>query len=303
MPAIHPDFAALAADPRNTVRPPPPHVTLERVRAVADAAMTDPAPPAVAMVRDDNVEGVPVRLYRPVAGGRLPAILFAHGGGFVWGSIATHDGICRRLALASGMAVVSVGYRLAPEARFPAAMHDLCAVAGALPERAAAWGIAPSRPLFCGDSAGGHVVLTAALALRGTAHAPGALALVYPALDPACTSASHRRLAEGPLLTSAAMRWFWDACLGGAAPPEARPLEADLTGLPPTLIVTAGHDPLHDEGAALASRLAAHGVRVDLHDAPRAVHGFLSLAPDGEIARACLTRIAHLARSQGGTAG
>lgn len=293
MPDIHPDFAVIVADPRNTVRPPPAHVPLSKLRAAADAAMIDPAPPEVAEARDAWAGGVPVRLYRPSTAARLPAIVLAHGGGFVWGSIATHEGICRRLALASGAAVISVGYRLAPEARFPAAMQDLCAVVTALPEHADSWGIAPHRPLLCGDSAGGHIALTAALALRDTPYAPGGLALIYPALDPACASESHRRLADGPLLTSAAMGWFWKACLGDTFPENARPIEQDLTGLPPALVITAGQDPLRDEGLLLIDKLAGHGVAVTGQDHATAVHGFLSVAPDGKISRLCLSRIAE----------
>lgn len=296
MTGIHPDFATLAADPRNTVRPPPAHVPLAKVRAAADAAMIDPSPPPVAGVTDATIRGegglVPVRLYRPVAQGVLPVIVLAHGGGFVCGSIATHDGICRRLALASGAAVVSVGYRLAPEERFPAAMRDVVAVVQALPGLANGWNIDPGDLALCGDSAGGHVVLTAALALRSAPVRPRALMLVYPAVDPGCSSASHQRLADGPMLSRAGMRWFWHACLGDTPPPEATPLAADLTGLPRTLIITAGHDPLQDEGRALARRLADHGVTVDQHHAEGAVHGFLSVAPDATDSRACLAQVA-----------
>lgn len=289
MPGLHPAFAALAADPRNTVRPPPAHVPLAKVRAAADAAMTDPAPPPVARVTDATVisdgQPVPVRLYRPVADGVLPVILFAHGGGFVWGSIATHDGICRRLALATGAAVLSVGYRLAPEAPFPAAMRDVLAVVGALPRFADAWQVDPGHLSLCGDSAGGHVVLTAAMALRGTADAPQRMALLYPAVDPTCAMDSHRRFADGPILSHAAMRWFWSCCLGNPPPLPAAPLHADLRGLPPTLIVTAETDVLHDEGVALGQALARQGMAPVVHTAAGTVHGFLSLAPDAEPAR------------------
>lgn len=287
MSGLHPALAALAADPRNTVRPPPAHVPLAKVRAAADAAMIDPAPPPVARVADATVisdgQPVPLRLYRPVADGVLPVILFAHGGGFVWGSIATHDGICRRLALASGAAVLSVGYRLAPEAPFPAAMRDVVAVVDALPGFAHDWQVQPDRLTFCGDSAGGHVVLTAAMALRARPVCPRALALIYPAVDPTCSSGSHERFRDGPILSSGGMRWFWDACLGpnrAEAPTEASPLRADLAGLPRTLIVTAENDVLADEGLALAACLSRHGVSARSWQVPGTVHGFLSLAPE-----------------------
>lgn len=306
MTGIHPDFAAFAADPRNTVRPPPSHVPLAKVRAAADAAMTDPAPPPVAEIADATVSGdggpVPVRLCRPVTEGTLPVIVFAHGGGFVWGSIATHDGICRRLALATGAAVVSVGYRLAPEAPYPAAMRDVLAVMHALSGLAQDWRVDPARLAFCGDSAGGHVLLTAALAVRGDPRRPQALALFYPAVDPGCDSASQRLLADGPVLTRAGMRWFWQACLGAQAetPPDgAAPMTEDLSGLPPTLVLTAEHDILRDEGALLASRLATHGVSVDHHQTEGTVHGFLSVAPAAQPSLASLAIVAGFLVRQG----
>lgn len=299
---IDPDFASFAADPRNTVRPPPPHVPLGKVRAAANAAMIDTAPPPVAVVQDGRVvtarSDIPLRLYRPQPDGVLPVIVFAHGGGFVWGSIDTHDGICRRLALASGMAVVSVGYRLAPEAPFPAARDDVLAAVGRVGELAEAWQIDPARLGLCGDSAGGHVALTAALALRDAGAGLRHLALIYPAVDPACASASHLRLAEGPILSSAGMRWFWQACLGEAVadPPKAAvPLAADLAGLPPTVVVTAGLDPLCDEGDALARRLTGHGVAVNSRRFDGAPHGFLSLDPEAGASHACLAFVAGAA--------
>ncbi|MFP1646495.1 alpha/beta hydrolase [Pontitalea aquivivens] len=305
MPGIHPDFIVFAADPRNTVRPPPAHVPLHKLRAAADAAMVDHAPPTIArieegMVASDGVS-VPVRLYRTAADGTLPLIVFAHGGGFVWGSIDTHDGICRRLALASGAAVLSIGYRLAPEAPFPAAMRDVLTVIDALPGLSERWQIDPTRLAFCGDSAGGHVMLTAALALRGAPLCPLALALIYPAVDPSCESDSQHRLADGPVLTQAGMRWFWHTYLGEqseAPPTEATPLNANLSGLPPTLIVTAEHDPLRDEGTALAARLDRQGVSATLHLVDGAVHGFLSASLDAALSRVCISTIAGFVTNQ-----
>jgi acetyl esterase len=296
-PALDPAFARFAADPKATVRPPPPHVPIWKVRAAADAAMIDPAPPPFPDIRDAAVtrDGatIPLRLYRPEAAAPLPVVVFAHGGGFVWGSIATHDGICRRLALASGAAVVSVGYRLAPEAPFPAAPRDVLAALLALPGLAGDWGVDASRVALCGDSAGGHIVMHAARAFGGVPRPLRHVALIYPALDPDCASASHSRLSDGPVLTSAAMRWFWHAYLGASATArDAQLMEADPLGLPPVTIVTAGADPLSDEGAAFARNLNARAIPVAHHVYPGAPHGFLSLDIDAATSRDCLSRVA-----------
>jgi acetyl esterase len=219
---LDPSLVALVSDPRNTVRPPPAHVPLDKVRWAADAAMAQGAWVDMAAVTDGTVthgaHAIPVRHYRPTSDAVLPAIVFCHGGGFVWGSIATHDGLCRRLAALTGAAVISVGYRLSPETVCPGAAEDALAVLTDLIARAADHGIASDRVALCGDSAGGAICIAVA-AMAARAGLPlRHLALFYPAIDPACDSASQRAQADGPVLTQAAMRWFWSCYLGTGTP-------------------------------------------------------------------------------------
>ncbi len=281
---IDPRFAEFLSDPRNTVRPPPAHVPMEKVRRAADAAMWRGDAPDMAQIVDgaapSHDHAVPFRHYRPVQGVALPVIFFIHGGGFVWGSIDTHDGICRRLAASTGAAVVSIGYRLAPETRFPGPVEDALAVVFHVIGRAGEFGIDPGRIALSGDSAGGNIAIavTEACSIRGqpVRH----LTLIYPAIDPDCASKSQLEFADGPLLTRAAMQWFWSCYLGGATPGDDylyAPLAADLRGFPPTTIATAEFDPLRDEGEAMASALKRANVDVVARRYKGMLHGFLSL--------------------------
>lgn len=301
---IHPDYAQFAADPRNTVRPPPPHVALTLVRAAADAAMIDASPPAVHTVLDLSApahdRAVPMRLYRPYGHDRLPVIVFVHGGGFVWGSIQTHDGICRRLCIASGVAVVSIGYRLAPETRYPGAVLDVHAALTNLRLRGAEFGLDMSRYAMCGDSAGGNLALAATAQDLLCGHKPSHLALVYPAIDPACDTESFNIFKDGPVLTREAMRWFWSCYLQGTDTKCSilhSPLNASLSGFPPTWIGTAEFDPLRDEGEALAEHLAASGVPVTVERYLGAVHGFLSLPTGADMRDTCITDLSRALRT------
>lgn len=281
---IDPCFTELLSDPRNIVRPPPPHVLIEQARRAADAAMVQGHAPQMASVTDQvaRLPGRDIRFrhYRPHEAPVLPAILFCHGGGFVWGSIETHDGICRRLAARTGAAVISVGYRLAPETRFPGPAQDAYGVLREVIANADTYGIDPANTALCGDSAGGGICVSVAKFAARDAFPLRHLALIYPALDPDCASVSQRALADGPLLTQEAMRWFWFCYLGASqeSASEFMPLhEAHLESLPSTTIATAEYDLLKDEGEALASRLGAHGVDFTSECFPGMIHGFLSL--------------------------
>ncbi|WP_458836468.1 alpha/beta hydrolase [Rhizorhabdus wittichii] len=249
------------------------------------ALMDNPFPTApieVAEVRDVEVDGgagpIAARLYHPRPGETLPVAVLFHGGGWVVGTLDTHDGLARVLARDAGCAVLSVAYRLAPEHRFPAPVDDCIAAVKGLPARAAGFGIDAGRLALVGDSAGGNLAAAAALALRGGAVAPRAQVLFYPVIDNDFTTPSYRANAAGGLLTNEMMAFFWDAYLGAADPHElAMPIRAaDLTGVAPATIVLAGNDPLHDEGAAYAAKLRAAGVPVDLHDFAGGIHGFAS---------------------------
>lgn len=257
---------------------------MEMVRNVADKAMAQGVSPEMADVRDLDIavdeRAIPVRHYRPYETGTLPAIVFCHGGGFVWGSIDTHDGLCRRLAAVTGASVFSVGYRLAPETRFPGPVEDVFGVLRTLIGRADQIGVDPDAFALCGDSAGGAICASvAALAVRSGLSLRH-LGLFYPALDPACDSASQHAFANGPLLTKAAMEWFWSCYLGSGEDQTDVPLPNDvhdLSKFPPTTIATAELDVLRDEGADFAKRLIDAGIETEITCHSGMIHGFLSL--------------------------
>src|SRR5215472_11599453 len=228
---------------------------------------------SVAAVEDVEVDGVPVRLYTPAAADGVRLIVYFHGGGWVIGSLDTHDGSCRTLANRCGCRVASVGYRLAPEHRFPAAVEDCCTVTRWAVDQAASVAAA-------GDSAGGNLAAVMALRARDRRLRLLGQALVYPVTDWRFDSASYTRNAEGYGLTLPAMRWYWDHYLGGTdgVHPEASPLRAEsLAGVAPALVVVCEFDPLRDEGIAYAERLREAGVPVRLSEYEGMIHGFLRM--------------------------
>jgi len=242
---------------------------------------------AVASVQDLRLPGpageIPVRLYVP-EGAPEPsgALVYFHGGGWVIGSLETHDSLCRALANRSGARVVSVDYRLAPEHRWPAAAEDCYAMACHLAEHGAALGIDGARLAVGGDSAGGNLAAVVALLARerGGPRLRHQV-LIYPVTDCDFERPSYRENGEGYFLTTDAMRWFWDHYV----PDRARrgdwscaPLRAEkLEGLPPATVITAEYDPLRDEGEAYAERLREAGVPTTLTRYEGQIHGFVSL--------------------------
>ncbi|MFO1361641.1 MAG: alpha/beta hydrolase [Burkholderiales bacterium] len=254
------------------------------------------APPAVARADDLRATGpvgdVPVRAYRPLGAAdaeRLPALVYFHGGGWTIGDLDTHDVPCRELANLAHCAVVSVDYRLAPEHRFPAAFDDAVAATHWVHAHAAGLGSDASRLAVGGDSAGGNLAAAVAIALRDTWGPRLAMqTLIYPATDQAADTPSHAAFADGYLLTREAIAWFRDNYLRGpedAADWRASPLRApDLAGLPPAYVITAGFDPLLDEGRAYAERLRAAGVKVTYECFAGMIHGFITMG--GAIAAA-----------------
>jgi acetyl esterase len=230
-------------------------------------------PDPVESVEDRVADRVPVRIYRP-AGSRPGVLVYFHGGGWVVGSLESHDRLCRTLAARSGVAVVAVDYRLAPEHRYPAAVEDAWA--------ATRWAAAHFEPVVVGgDSAGGHLAAVVALRARDRGLPLALQVLLYPVTDHACDTPSYREHASGTNLTAATMRWFWQQFLAHGeqgAEPEASPLRAsDLTGVAPALVVTAEHDPLRDEGEAYAQRLVDAGVPTTLTRYEGQIHGFIRM--------------------------
>jgi acetyl esterase len=234
-------------------------------REQARAAAAEEPREEVAEVADVDADGVPARLYTPV-GAAETSIVHVHGGGFVFNDVEVHDASARRLANRSGMRVLSVDYRRPPEHKFPAAVDDV-ASAGRWAQRELG-----ARLLAHGDSAGGNLALVDALRHPGRY---AAVALIYPFLDPTAGFESYRTAADGFDAREAA--WYWEQYAAPAdhADPDLAPLLSDRLGtLPPTLVVTAEHDPLRDEGEELARRLAAAGVEVVATRYLGQVHGF-----------------------------
>jgi acetyl esterase len=223
----------------------------------------------------------------------LPVLVFFHGGGWVVGDIESHDTGCRHLANRAECAVVSVDYRLAPEHKFPAAVEDCLAATAWVAGNAASLGVDAGRLAVGGDSAGGNLAAVVSLLARdhGTPRI-GHQLLIYPATDAAMRHDSMARFAEGYVLTRSTMRWFYEQylrTLADAADWQASPLAApDLGGLPPAFVLTAGYDPLCDEGDAYAARLAAAGVSVTHRRFTGQIHGF---ALNGKIIRAAETAL------------
>ena len=296
---VDPCFAAMLADPRNEARPPPPHVPMEKARKAANAAMVGEPGRKLHAVADFTlpVDGrfIPVRLYRPSAQADLPILVFLHGGGWVWGSLETHDAMCRELAWRSGGAVLALDYRLAPETNFPGPVDDGFAALRWIFNHAPALGLDPTRLAVGGDSAGANLAVATALRARDAGPGLRYMVLVYPALDPACDSASQREFGAGHILTRDMMRWCWRCYLGSDNPtpdPLFAPLGADLRGLPPTTVVTAECDILRDEGEAFADRLTAAGVPTRRRRYASMIHGFVLFPQIAPAATTCLADLA-----------
>jgi acetyl esterase len=206
--------------------------------------------------------------------------VFAHGGGFVFCDLDTHDGICRAMANGVGAIVVSVDYRLAPESRWPAAAEDVYAVVAWAAEHASELGGDAGRIVVAGDSAGGNLAAVAALIARERGGpALAAQLLLYPVIAADFETDSYREFATGHFNTRAAMQWYWDqyVAVEDRDHPHASPLRAELAGLPPAVVVTAGCDPLCSEGDAYANALAAEGVPVTHRQYDGAIHGFMTM--------------------------
>lgn len=291
----------------------------DEARRILAAAPATATAAAVGSVEDRDVPGpagappVPVRVYYPDPErwpGPRPTVVFCHGGGWVLCGLDSHDATVRALCRASGAVLVSVDYRLAPEDRFPAAVHDAYAALCWAAAHVAELGGDPAALVVAGDSAGGN--LAAASLLMAREHGGPAVALqvlIYPCLDAAQDTGSYRSNGEGHFLTAAHLRWFWEQYLGpdgDGADPLASPLAGDPRGLPPAYVVVAGCDPLRDEGEAYHHRLTAGGVPSVLDSHPGMFHGFLALAdvlPQARQALARLGKVIDSTHTNGKTSG
>ena len=230
---------------------------------------------------------LPVRHYRPQVPVVAPMLVFFHGGGFVVGDIESHDGLCRMICRQAAVHVLSVDYRLAPEHKAPAASDDCFAAYRWALEHAADLNADASRVGVGGDSAGGNLAAVVALRCREAGIAQPALqVLLYPVLDLSTETRSRILFSDGFFLSKGDRDWFEDLYLSGsdctADDPRVSPLKAaDLSGLAPALVLTAGFDPLRDEGNEYADALRSAGVAVDHRQFDGLTHGFASIAPFG----------------------
>ena len=290
---VHPEIQAFLRQVAEAGLPSIQGLTPEAAREQFEAGMQArlavfPAP-SVASVEDRTIPGpdgpIPVRVYRdtgPVKEKR-PVLAWFHGGGHVIGSLDTHDAMARHLCREAGCVVVSVDYRMGPEHPFPAAVDDCVAAVRWLAERGAEVGADPGCIAVGGDSAGGNLAAVVALLARDEGGpALRHQLLVYPVTDYRCRGASYERYARGyGMLEAESMRWFQRHYLGGpdgAGDWRASPLlAADLSGLPPALVITAECDVLRDEGVAYAERLAKSGTPCEHAPFPGMIHGFFGL--------------------------
>ncbi len=292
-------LASLGAPPLHALDATQARTAYKKARGIAQ-----PPPPEVGAVASLAAPGpagaIPLRYYRPLGSAArdvLPALVFFHGGGWTIGDLDTHDVVCREICNRAGCAVVSVDYRLAPEHKFPAAVDDAVAATRWVAQQAKQLALDPQRLAVGGDSAGGNLATVVALTVRDSGGPSLALQLlIYPATDARCTAPSHQRNGSGYLLTREAIEYFSGNYLNGPQDLtdwRASPaLAASLRGLPPAFVLTAGYDPLLDEGAAYAQALRAAGVAVDYVCFEGQIHGFITMSKLIEEANVAFDRCA-----------
>jgi acetyl esterase len=289
---LDPDAAAVYKAFQEAGRPPYESVSPAEARELylKGRFVTNPEPPELASVKEIAIPGpggaIPARVYMPktlrLADGMAPCLVFFHGGGWVIGNLDSHDVVCRTLAHEGELIVIAVDYRLSPEAKFPAAVEDCIAATKWVSDNAMTLGIDATRLMVGGDSAGGN--LSAVVAIHARDHNGPKLAgqvLIYPGTDFRMTHPSHREPETSVLLTHSVVQYFKNQYLNG---PEdihdwrASPaLVENLAGLPPTYLLTAGADPLRDEGDEFAKRLQEAGGPVTYKTYPGQFHGFFTM--------------------------
>src|SRR5216683_2358542 len=289
---LDPDAAAVYKAFQEAGRPPYENGTPAEARELylKGRLVSNPEPPELQSAKPLSIPAphgaIPARIYTPKtlrqSNGLVPCLVFFHGGGWVIGDLETHDVVCRQLADEGELIVVSVDYRLAPEHQFPAAVDDAIAATRWIAEHAKQHSIDPSRLMVGGDSAGGNLAAVVAISARdGNGPDIAGQVLIYPAIDFAMTHPSHREPETSILLTHSVILWFRDHYLSGAADVgdwRASPARAKtLIGLPPAYVLTAGADPLRDEGDEYARRLKEAGVPVTYRHFPGQFHGFFTM--------------------------
>ena len=288
---LHPQTRALLDLIEERQIPPTHTLSVAEARAYYRdrRSVTQPAPPDVAQIHDLQAGGphgaIPVRLYRPIGVADtqvLPVLVYFHGGGWTIGDLDTHDTLCRELANSASVCVVAVDYRMGPEHRFPAAVNDSLACAYWVKREAAMLKVDAGRLAVGGDSAGGNLAAVVAIAARDAGDLAIAFQLlIYPATDMRRNAPSHTANGIGYLLTSETMNYFHDHYIDDVKHDHdwrASPLLCeDLSRLPPALVVTAGFDPLRDEGLEYAARLTAAGNRAVQVCFERQIHGFITM--------------------------
>jgi len=281
----------------------PPLPELRQQLRTMVTLMDEPAP-ALARIENITVPGpagpIPARVYAPSTGVPLPCVAYFHGGGWVQGDLETHHGLCARLAQHAGVMVVAVDYRLAPEHKFPAAVEDSVAAYRWLRAHGREIGADTSRVAVAGDSAGGN--LSAVVSQATAPSAPTCQALIYPALDFSHETESHRDFENGHVIPRDRVLWYGEQYLRDdkdKADLRASPLRApSLAGQPPTFIVTAGFDPLRDEGHAYAQHLRRAGVDVVDREYPGQIHAFVSLTKAIQEGMAATLEVAEYLRKR-----
>ena len=287
---LHPKARALL-DLMVANRVPPTHtLSPEQARSFYRdrRALTQPDPPEVGSVQDLSCDGphgpIRLRLYRPrgASAAPLPVLVYYHGGGWVIGDLDTHDTLCRSLSNGAGCAVLAVDYRLGPEHRFPCAVDDAWAATRWCHAQAGALGLDPQRIAVGGDSAGGNLAAVVSILARDAGDLPLRYQLlIYPATDQRRQHPSHTRNGQGYLLTRDTMDYFHDHYIDDPRHDldwRASPLlHTDLSRLPEALVLTAGFDPLVDEGMAYADALTAAGTRCTQIGFERQIHGFITM--------------------------
>jgi acetyl esterase len=289
---LDPDAAAVYKAFQEAGRPAYETLTAAEARAYYAQARfaTNPEPPELARVAPLSIPAphgtIPARIYVPkqprLKDGLAPALVFFHGGGWVIGDLDSHDVVCRQLAVEGELIVIAIDYRLAPEHKFPAATEDAIAATNWVAANARELGIDITNLSVGGDSAGGNLAAVVALAARdGNGPVLTGQLLIYPAVDFAMTHGSHSEPETSVLLTHSVIRWFRDHYLSGAADAHdwrASPARAgSFAGLPPAYVLTAGADPLRDEGDEYAARLKQAGVAVTTKHFPGQFHGFFTM--------------------------